>query len=187
MNKEELINLRSDLKEIYYPVLMIDGNPEESCETFSKYEIKKKLNIKQILEDISQTFENLIIYLHNNNISFDEVEIEIKPKMEVLIREEDYDNETGIIKENARFLKDYIMIVLNEANIKLNGENIEIPEEIQPYKTTQTHTTSFREFVIELSREGLSLEGINTYEDLKKHGIGTISINLSKEKEITLN
>ena len=187
MNKEQLINLKKLLeqgKKKYSVAYMKNSrltNEEEII--YSLNSLQELPSSKSAVETLTDNFEKLIRFLTINNIDYDE--ISIIPNFGILVKQEDLDLDEEIIKETAEILYDKALLDFYEISIKKDG--IEIPEINIPKDLEKRFTKFFyitiSNFIIDLLNEGLELEEINNFEDIKNNSKGKITINFSKNKK----
>lgn len=184
MNKEELIILKKQLEQKNYLIILMEkGKIIDVGDSISLSEYDKKIGVKKALKTLTESFENLIRYLSGENIEYDE--ITFIPTFGVLVGESDYDDVTESIRENAKILDDTAVIDFCLFSIKNEGikkGNINIPKYIMG-NLEETFVVSFKELIIELAGEGLKLEGISNFEDLKNRYQGEITIKFPKKQE----
>lgn len=184
MNKDQLRELKKQLEQKkYLKVLMENGEIIEIEDVVLVSEYKKKIETKKSIETLTTGFEELIKYLMEENEEFDQ--ITFTPTFGVLVNESDYDDVTESIRENAQILDDTAVIDFYLFSIKNEGikkENVNIPKYIME-NLEQTFVVPFKEFMMELAGEGLELEGISNFEDLKNRYQGEISIKFPKKQE----
>ena len=192
MNKEQLISLKNRLeygkKQKYYAIMMKNGAISEEADVYEEKlnSILSKRGTKDAVNALTNNFETLIRLFNQYNYDYDE--FSFFPKFYLLVNEADYDEEIGELRKNPKFLEDNVYIKFSDFSIKKEGkkvQTIELSEELEII-FSELFYVSFVALKVELASEGLELEGINKFEDLKNNCVGKITIKFTKEKEIAL-
>ena len=183
-NKDSLIKYNEllDRKEMYSAY---DNEAGPAWNLLSDAEIYRKC--ENATDDIILVFGDLLKHLHDNNTKVNDLSLGLSFSVFV---DDDSITEEGELKDSPKVLSDYVEVVIDNVsghttnNQEFSVDTLSGPESLYD---RSLFVTRFSDFVIGLNKAGFTLDGLDSFGDVKEKVLsgekasGTINLGMEKE------
>lgn len=201
LSMEELIQLKYYIENENknYRVLKFEnGEIINDDMTYTELEISDILNTGASIARVPENFNQLIRFFSGEEPNHESIKISktapryeydeliIKPSFGLLISEEYYDYENGKILDESKIINDIVYVDFYNYILKNNGIEVTLNSKRIPlYDSGGIFIVSFNDFLIGLNELGFELQGISSFNKLKKDTTtGEIGIKFIKSKKL---
>lgn len=183
MNKADLMQLKRsfDNSKRYSQYIGGDGSLYQNL---TEQQILSLVDSDEAVNASIGILKSMILFLSNNDVSYNG--IAIYPVFSVFV-DNDYVDEDGNIINKKAILNDYIGISFDKGYVYSKRTHSEVFQITDFEECQDVYYGRFSDFVIALNEAGFDLEGISSFEDIRKltyedkKPFGKIAVSFNKK------